>query len=180
MPRTALIVVDMLNSYAHADAERLTRSVERTLPAMAELIRRAGREHVLTIYVNDNFGAWTSNRDTLVKQAMEGDFAHLVEPIVPGEDTLFVVKARHSVFYQTPLEFLLREEDVSRIAMVGQVTEQCILYSALDAYIRRFDVVVARDAVAHIHEDLAKAALKMMQVNMDAELADAADLDLAG
>jgi nicotinamidase-related amidase len=178
MPRTALIVVDMLNSYAHADAERLTRSVERTLPAMAELIRRAGREHVLTIYVNDNFGAWTSNRDTLVKQAMEGDFAHLVEPIVPGEDTLFVVKARHSVFYQTPLEFLLREEDVSRIAMVGQVTEQCILYSALDAYVRHFRVSVPRDAVAHIHRHLADAALEMMETNMRAEITTAGECRL--
>ena len=32
-----------------------------------------------------------------------------------------------------------------------------------------------RDAVAHIHEDLADAALRMMEVNMRAEVVDAAD-----
>jgi nicotinamidase-related amidase len=177
MSRTALLVIDMLNSYEHADAERLTASVEKVLPAMARTIDRAGDAGVLTIYVNDNFGAWTSNRDTLVEEALSGRFSHLVEPVLPKDDTLFVVKARHSAFYQTPLEYLLGQEEVDHVVMVGQVTEQCILYSALDAYIRHFQVTVARDAVACIHEDLAEAALKMMEVNMDAEIAGAAELD---
>jgi nicotinamidase-related amidase len=57
--------------------------------------------------------------------------------------------------------------------LTGQVTEQCILYSALDAYVRHFDVAVPPDAVAHIHGDLADAALKMMERNMRAELVPA-------
>jgi len=68
MSRTALVVVDMLNTYEHADAEVLTRNVERTLPAMRRLLDRAAEEDVLTIYVNDNFGSWTSNREELVQQ----------------------------------------------------------------------------------------------------------------
>jgi nicotinamidase-related amidase len=178
MSRTALLVIDMLNSYEHADAERLTRNVERAIEPMAQLIRRADSEDVLTIYVNDNFGSWTSNRDDLIKEAMGGEFRELVEPILPAEDTLFVVKARHSAFYQTPLEYLLSQEGVDRIVMTGQVTEQCILYSALDAYIRHLVVAVPRDAVAHIHDELAEAALKMMEVNMDAEIAEAASVEL--
>jgi nicotinamidase-related amidase len=180
VPRTALIVVDMLNAYEHPDAEALTRSVERVLPAIAGLVDRAGEESVLTIYVNDNFGSWTSDRDALLRQAMRGEHRRLVEPVAPRGDTPFVVKARHSIFFQTPLEFLLKEEQVDRLVLVGQVTEQCILYSALDAYIRKFRVVVPRDAVAHIHEDLAEAALRMMEVNMDAEIVDADRVVLDG
>jgi nicotinamidase-related amidase len=178
MSRSALLVIDMINAYEHADAEALTRSVERVIGPMADLVKRAAHEDVLTIYVNDNFGSWTSNRDDLIKAAMSGEFRELVEPVLPAEETLFVVKARHSAFYQTPLEYLLSQEGVDRIVMIGQVTEQCILYSALDAYIRHLAVAVARDAVAHIHEDLADAALKMMEVNMDAEIAEAASVDL--
>src|SRR5829696_497443 len=107
MGRTALIVVDMLNSYEHADAEKLTRSVEDSLPAMTRLVDRARDEDVLAVYVNDNFGAWNSDRDKLVEEVLDGRFKHLVEPIVPRDETLFVVKARHSIFYQTPLEYLL-------------------------------------------------------------------------
>jgi nicotinamidase-related amidase len=179
MSRTALIVVDMVQSYDFEDAEALARSVHETLPNMLSLVERAADEDVLTVYVNDNFGAWTSNRDDLVKEALKGKHARLVEPIAPRADTLFVVKARHSIFYQTPLEYLLRQEEVDRIVLIGQVTEQCILYSALDGYIRHFDVVVPSDAVACIHDDLAQAALKMMEVNMSAEVTAAADVRLS-
>ena len=58
----------------------------------------------------------------------------------------------------------------------GQVTEQCILYSALDGYLRGYELVVAPDAVAHIHDDLAQAALEMMERNMHANLRPAADI----
>jgi nicotinamidase-related amidase len=173
MPRTALIVIDMLNSYEHADAEQLTRSVERSLPAMERLISRAAGEDVPTIYVNDNFGAWNSNRDELLETVLGGKVRHLVEPIAPADDTLFVVKARHSIFFQTPLEYLLGQEEVGRLVLIGQVTEQCILYSALDAYIRHIDVAVPRDAVAHIHEHLADAALELMELNMSADVCEA-------
>ena len=170
--KTALIVVDMINSYDHPDGEKLSESVKETLPKMAGLIERAGDEDVQVIYVNDNFGAWNSNRDDLVEEALKQS-KELIEPIRPKPDTAFVVKARHSIFYETPLEYLLRGNDIDRIVLIGQATEQCILYSALDAHIRHFDVAVPRDAVAHIHENLADAALEMMERNMGAEIVDA-------
>jgi nicotinamidase-related amidase len=178
MAQSALVVVDMINSYDHPDAEELARSVERALPRMVHLVERAAEEGVPTIYVNDNFGAWTSNRDELVEQALGGPYAALVEPLAPKPDTMFVVKARHSAFYETPLEYLLREEQIGRIVLIGQVTEQCILYSALDGYIRHFEVAVPADATAHIHEDLAGAALRMMQLNMRAEVTTAEEIGL--
>jgi nicotinamidase-related amidase len=177
--KTALIVVDMINSYDHPDADKLTKSVEDALPQIVDLISRAADDDVLTIYVNDNFGAWNSDRDELVETALKGEYKQLVEPLVPEKDTAFVVKARHSIFFETPLSYLLHESDVERVVLVGQATEQCILYSALDAYIRHFEVAIPRDAVAHIHEHLADAALEMMELNMDAEITDARAIDLS-
>lgn len=86
------------------------------------------------------------------------------------------MKGRHSIFYGTAVEHLLRELGVERIVLAGQVTEQCILYSALDAYLRDFAVVVPRDAVAHIHRHLAEAALEMMGRNLHAEITEAAEV----
>jgi nicotinamidase-related amidase len=167
----------MINAYEHPDADKLTRSVEQALPNVEALLKRAASEDgVLTIYVNDNFGSWRSNRDELLQTALEGRYRKLVEPVAPDEESLFVVKARHSIFYGTPLEYLLAQEGVERLVLAGQVTEQCILYSALDAYIRHFQVVIPRDAVACIHDDLADASLRMMELNMDAEVVDAADV----
>ena len=173
MSRTALIVVDMINAYDHPDADKLTASAQEAVPVIASLLERAAEEDVLTIYVNDNFGAWNSDRDELVETALQGEHADLVEPIRPQPDTAFVVKARHSIFYETPLAYLLSSEDVERLVLVGQATEQCILYSALDAHIRHLDVVVPPDACAHIHPELADAALRMMELNMGAEICPA-------
>jgi nicotinamidase-related amidase len=171
--KSALIVVDMLNAYEHEDAEPLVESVRDSLPAMQGLIDAARESGVFTAYVNDHYGDFTANRGRLVEDALGGAHPELVEPIVPAEDLPFLLKARHSIFYGTQVEYMLRREGVGRIVLVGQVTEQCILYSALDAYVRHFDVAVAPDAVAHIHSDLADAALRMMERNMSAQLVSA-------
>jgi nicotinamidase-related amidase len=170
---TALIVVDMLNRYDHEDADALADSVAESLPAMQQLIEAARERDVLTVWVNDNFGDWSAGASKLTDNALGGRRPELVEPIVPGEDDPFLVKARHSVFYSTQLEYLLRQEQITGIMLVGQVTEQCILYSALDAYVRHFELAIPPDAVAHIDEDLASAELRMMETNMGAQLVDA-------
>jgi nicotinamidase-related amidase len=172
---TALIVIDMLNPYDHEDAAPLMDSVREVLPPLRELIERAPEAGLLTVYVNDNHGDWTAGRGKLIRRALDGAAPELVEPIAPRDRLPFIVKARHSVFYQTQLEYMLRQEGIDRLVLTGQVTEQCILYSALDGYVRHFEVVVPRTAVAHIHEDLAEAALRMMETNMRAHIAGSPD-----
>jgi nicotinamidase-related amidase len=176
MPDRALIVIDMLQTYDFEDAETLRENVRNALPAVEELVERAREAGAPVIYVNDVFDDWRGDRTGFLEELANGPHADLVEPVLPSDDALFITKARHSVFYETPLEYLLRTEDIESIVMVGQVTEQCVLYSALDAHIRHIPVVVPRDAVAHIHPDLADAALRMMEVNMEAEVCAAADV----
>ncbi|WP_030194702.1 isochorismatase family cysteine hydrolase [Streptomyces sp. NRRL S-87] len=170
MGGTALIVIDMLNTYEHDDAEVLVRSVRDALPGVGALLKRAREARAPVIYVNDNFGRWRSHHGEILEAALAGRYGDLVEPIAPDQDALFVVKARHSAFFETPLAYLLNQLRVRRVVLCGQVTEQCVLYSALDAHIRHLDVTVALDAVAHIDAGLAEAALRMMERNMAAEL----------
>ena len=173
---TALVVVDVLNPYDHEDADLLVASMAGVVPQIAQLVRRARDEEVPVIYVNDNYGHWNSSSGELLDIALnEGRHPELVEPLRPPQDASFVIKARHSVFYETPLEYLLRQLDIARIMLCGQVTEQCILYSALDAYVRDLRVAVPTDGVAHIEPELADAALRMMRRNMRADLSPAAE-----
>ena len=178
MPSTALIVIDMLNAYEHDDADDLAQSMESTLEPIRTLLHRAEDEDVELIYVNDNYSDWNSSQEKLARQALDGRRPDLVEPILPPDDASFVIKARHSIFYGTPLEYLLGQRECERLVLCGQVTEQCILYSALDAYVRHFQVTVPSDAVAHIHEHLAQSALEMMERNMSAEICLAEECDL--
>jgi len=172
---TALVVVDMLNPYEHDDADVLAASVENVVPAIRLLLDRGREREIPIIYVNDNYGDWRSSAEKLAERALGGRRPDLVEPVLPPEDVRFVIKPRHTIFYETPLDYLLYREGIERIVLTGQVTEQCILYSALDAYVRHLRVAVPVDAVAHIHEHLARSAVEMMETNMRAEITDAAD-----
>jgi nicotinamidase-related amidase len=172
---TALVVVDVLNPYEHDDAEALVESMRAVVPRIAEVASRAREQGRPVIYVNDNYGHWNSSSEELLRTALEGRHPELVEPLRPPGDVYFVIKARHSAFYETPLEYLLRQLGVSRIMLCGQVTEQCILYSALDAYVRHVRVAVPPDAVAHIDPALAAAALDMMRRNMRADVRQVAE-----
>jgi nicotinamidase-related amidase len=172
---TAILVVDMLNTYEHEDAERLMPNVEKILDPLSDLIKQAHeRDDVQLVYANDNYGDFTAEFSGIVRSALDGKRPDLVEPIVPPDGALKVTKVRHSAFFASPLEYLLRRDDIDRIVLTGQVTEQCILYSALDGYVRHFEVVVAKDAVAHIDAGLGAAALKMMEENMRADVLAAA------
>ena len=176
MSDTAVLVIDMLNAYRHEDAELLASNVADIIDPLVGLIAKAREsDDVDLIYVNDNYGDFTADHDDIVRSALEGERPDLVKPIVPDEDCLFLEKVRHSAFYATSLAYLLRRLETRRLILTGQVTEQCILYTALDAYVRHFPVVVPPDAVAHIDSALGKAAMKMMERNMSAEIVPAAD-----
>ena len=166
----------MLNAYQHEDAERLAPNVAEIIDPMVGIIAAARKsDDVDLIYVNDNYGDFTADHDDIVRSALQGARPDLVEPIMPDKDCLFLEKVRHSAFYATSLAYLLRRLETRRLILTGQVTEQCILYTALDAYVRHFPVAVPPDAFAHIDAQLGDAALKMMERNMSAEIVPAAD-----
>jgi nicotinamidase-related amidase len=178
--KTALVVVDMLNPYDHEDADALAENVWSVVEPIATLVDRARRANVDVVYVNDNYGDWNSSAEELTEQALQGRYPELVRPVLPPPHAYFVIKPRHTIFYQTPLDYLLERERIGRIVLTGQVTEQCILYSALDGYVRHLHVAVPPDAVAHIHRNLADAALGMMERNMRVEISGAQDVQLDG
>jgi nicotinamidase-related amidase len=171
-----VLVIDMMNTYRHPDAEKLVPHVADIIDPLAALISEAhGRDDVDLIYVNDNYGDFTAEFSDIVRSAVHGERPDLVEPILPPEGCRLMTKVRHSAFYATALAYLLSQRKPERVVLTGQVTEQCILYTALDAYVRHFPVVVPADAVAHIDPELSDAALTMMQRNMNAEIVFAKD-----
>jgi nicotinamidase-related amidase len=148
MSHTAVLVVDMLNSYQHPDAEVPVPNVEKIIEPLADLVRSAREsDDVDLVYVNDNYGDFTAQFSDIVRAALDGARPDLVKPIVPGEDSRLLTKVRHSAFYSTPLAYLLGRLGTKR----------------------------PRDAVAHIDAELGAAACKMMEQNMSAELTTAAD-----
>jgi nicotinamidase-related amidase len=176
MASSALIVIDMLNPYDHEDADELAAHVEHVVRPLRRLIDGAREGDTELIWVNDSYGDFAAGREQLVERALSGRHPELVEPLVPCDGCDFLQKVRHSAFYSTSLEYLLHRREVTQLVLTGQVTEQCILYTALDAYVRHYEVCVPSDAVAPIDSELGDAALEMMRRNMRAEIVSTDDL----
>jgi nicotinamidase-related amidase len=128
MSDTAVVVVDMMNTYQHPDAEQLVPNVEKMMDPLAELVRRASQaDGVDVVYVNDNYGDFAAQFSDIVRSALDGARPDLVKPIVPSEGCRVMTKVRHSAFYATALAYLLNRLETKRVILTGQVTEQCIL-----------------------------------------------------
>src|SRR3954462_8679891 len=170
-----LLIVDMISDYAFPDADQVVGNVEKAVPAIRRAREVADAAGVRVVYVNDILDDWRCSRADTVRRALDGERPDLGEPIAPRDDDAFFFKGRHSAFYGTLLAHYLHSTETQRVVFTGQVTEQCIVYSAHDAHVREYDVTVLRDGVAAIDEDLGEAALDMMRENIHAEIVDADD-----
>ena len=176
MPKVATLVIDMLNPYDHEDGDALAGQARSRIGPLRSLMDATiAADGAELVYVNDNFDDFTATSKDIGALAMEGRHPDVIEPILPPKGSLFVQKVRHSGFYESGLNHLLHVQEIEKVLLAGQVTEQCILYTALDAYIRGFDIAIVRDAVVPLDEELGEAALRMMAENMQAEIVSAAD-----
>jgi nicotinamidase-related amidase len=65
----------------------------------------------------------------------------------------------HSSFYCTPLELVLRHLQVERLVLCGFATDLCVLFTAHDAHMRRFELVVPEDCTAAASAEITARAL---------------------
>lgn len=169
MTRSALLIVDMLSGYDFPDSEALLDDAPGVVDRIAGLRRSIG-EGTTVVFANDIDRRFSGSREEIYREALGGPHPRLVEPLEPAGEDCFLHKGQHSAFYGTPLAHLLHEREIERIVLTGQVTEQCILYTALDAHVRHHGIDVLTDCVLSIDPALGAAALRMMETNMGARL----------
>jgi nicotinamidase-related amidase len=177
---TALLLVDVINDLDFSEGDQL---LEHALPAVgciAELKRRAKAAHLSVIYVNDNFGQWQSDFRSLVEHCSrpDGKGRQLAEQLHPEPDDYFIVKPRHSGFYGTALEVLLADLGISRLIITGFAGDFCVLFTAIDAYMRHYELHVPADCVASIDPQANDRALALMQSTLRADIRDSRCLAL--
>lgn len=162
---TALLVVDMFSAWDFPDADRLAPAAAAIAPRIAALRRRCARAGVSVVFVNDNAGRWRSDAPGLLARAARSGpvGAEIARHLDPGERDYFVLKPKHSAFFETPLDLLLRSLRARRIVLAGVAAEHCIEQTALEARMRDYEVVVARDAVAGVSARAAAAALERLE-----------------
>ena len=176
----ALLLIDVINDLEFPEGDQLLVHALPMAGRLADLKRRAVEAEIPVIYVNDNFGRWRSDFQAQVDHCLQDDVRGrpVVELLRPGPDDYFVLKPKHSGFFSTTLETLLEYLDVSTVILAGMATNICVLFTAHDAYLRDFHLVVPGDCVAANTPEENRHALDQMRRVLKADTRPACEISL--
>ncbi|MFN7927923.1 MAG: isochorismatase family cysteine hydrolase [Blastocatellia bacterium] len=175
-----LLLIDVINDFEFAGGEELLKAALPAGQRILQLKQQARQAGVPTIYVNDNFGKWRSDFRKQVVHCLEDGVRGepLAKLLHPQEEDYFVLKPKHSGFYSTTLDTLLSYLNAKTLILTGLTGNMCILFTAIDAYLRDFQLFVPADCVVSIEIEENQAALKYMQKVLKANICPAAEIDL--
>lgn len=169
----ALLLIDVINDLEFEEGKKLAEYALPMAQNIARLKRAAKKHGIPCLYVNDNFGQWQSDFKNLVSRCIRKGVRGraLANELCPESDDYFVLKPRHSGFFQTPLELLLGGLHAETLILCGLTTDSCVSFTANDGYLRGFNILVPADCCAaasrHRHEN----ALGQMRRTLNAKTA---------
>jgi nicotinamidase-related amidase len=176
----ALLLIDVINDLEFEGGDALLTHALPMAERLAALARRCREAGVPVIYVNDNFGRWRSDFRTLLQRCLDTPVRGrpVVARLRPDDRDYFVLKPKHSGFYSTTLDLLLRYLDATTVILTGLTGDICVLLTAHDAYMRDLQLVVPADCVASIDPAENEHALRYMARVLKADTRASSELDL--
>jgi nicotinamidase-related amidase len=178
--RTALLLIDVINDMDFPGSEALVQLAEPMAKRLRAFKRRVRAAGIPTIYVNDNFGKWRSDFRATVEHCVGRGVpgSKVARMLAPDSKDYFVLKPKQSAFYGTTLDTLLRALRTETVILTGIAGDNCVLFSANDAYMRDLKIVVPCDCVASNTEAENKSALQLLKKVVKADIRPSSELNL--
>jgi nicotinamidase-related amidase len=175
-----LLLIDVINDLEFPEGEEMLRFAIPMARSILALKKRAKKLGIPAIYVNDNFGRWQSNFHAQIEHCLHDGVRGLpiTELLVPDKDDYFVLKPKHSGFYSTTLDIVLKHLRARTLIITGIAANICVLFTANDAYMRDFKLIVPGDCVASNTEDDNRHALEEMAKVLKADIRPSSEIDL--
>jgi nicotinamidase-related amidase len=166
-----LLIIDMINPFTFDGATAMLPAAVAAAKRIMALKKRLKAAGLPVIYVNDNFGKWRSDFQKLVQHCLETSCRgrHIVQLLAPEKDDYFVLKPKHSGFYETPLDLLLQFLGARRLILTGVAGNSCVLNTASDAHMREYEVVTPADCIASLSSKDNRIALDLMRRSLKAD-----------
>ena len=176
----ALLLIDVVNDLEFDGGENLLPHALAMANALAALKHRVKAHGIPVIYANDNLGRWRSDFSKIVEHCLQPDMRGrpVVSQLRPDEDDYFILKPKHSAFFQTNLEILLEYLGAKTLILTGMAGDICVLFSANDAYMRDFRIYIPSDCTASESNERNREALRLMERVLKADISLSTDLKL--
>jgi len=177
----ALLIIDAINDLEFEGGAGMLDRAVRMARRIATLKRRATEHRIPTVYVNDNFGRWRSDFRRIVAHCLDDGVRGrpVAQLLVPDENDYFVLKPKHSGFYNTTLALLLEYLEAKTLLITGIATDVCVLFTAADAYMRDLKVVVPSDCATALTPIAHRRALAHMRTVLKAEVVPSTRIDFS-
>jgi len=177
----ALLLIDVINDLDFPGNQWLVKHAAPLANRIAALKKRARAAAIPVIYVNDNFGKWQSDFQKQVQHCLQDGVPGqmLAEKLKPEADDYFVLKPKHSGFFSTTLDTVLRYLDAHTLILAGIAGDRCVLFTANDAFLREFRIFVPSDCVISNDAQQNRHALKLMERVLEADIRPSSKLNLA-
>ena len=162
--RKALLIIDMLNDFVSDKGALLVPEAKNILPHIKRELENAGSKGIPTIYICDSHDERDSEFDCWPKHAVANSWgSQVVNDLAPREKDYVVSKRRYSGFFATDLDLLLREMRVETLIITGVVTNICVFFTAVDAYMRGYKIIIPRDCVTGLNSEDHNHALEQLR-----------------
>lgn len=174
-----MLLIDLINDFAFEDGDQIYAQLLPRVEAITTLKKKAKRARIPVVYINDNFGKWQSDFRKLLEHCLQEGVKSkaLVEKLQPEEQDYFVLKPKHSAFYSTSLDVLLDYLKAKTLIMAGITGNICVLFTANDAFMRDFNLIIPCDCVASGSEEENNYALEQMRKLLKADTRPSTEID---
>ena len=166
MPKEALLIIDMLNDFVFEGAPLEVPETRKIIPVIKKEISRARAKGISVIYICD---AHDKNDKEFSKfgwpaHAVKGTKgAQVVDELIPQPNDIIIEKTTYSGFYNSRLDKILKKLGVKNLRLTGCVTHICVMFTASDAVLRDYKVMVVENGVAGLAKEDHDAALRIMK-----------------
>lgn len=168
----AIILIDVINDLEFKEGQQFLSTAIAVAQNIKQLLDQAHLKNIPVIYVNDNFGKWRSDFKNQINHCLHDRVIGqpIAQLLLPTPDDYYVLKTKNSAFYNTPLDLLLRYLKTKTVILAGFTTDTCIKFSALDAYLRDYQIIIHQDGVASFDQSAHQQALEYFQTHLKSQI----------
>ncbi|MFS0559109.1 isochorismatase family cysteine hydrolase [Terribacillus sp. 179-K 1B1 HS] len=166
----AVLFIDVFNNFDFPGGDKLLVNAKAILPNWEKLRQNAKENDWPVIFVNDHYGIWQDNFKKIADYCRNEANKEIIDSMMPNEDDYFLLKPKHSAFFQTSLPSLLKELDCNHVILAGVAGNICIIFSANDAHMREFKLDVPRNCVASNTKEQNDDALRVIETTLNANI----------
>lgn len=155
---TAVIVVDMQNSFCHPDGALYAEGSEEAIEGVNDVLD-ATEGVTLTIFTQDTHDNNAAEFEQWGEHCVHGTWGQEFHEDVDKVADRVVKKNTYDAFFDTDLPRVLKVNGIDDVIICGTLANVCVQETASSAALHGYDVTVVENAVGYITEEQRDAAL---------------------